>query len=542
MTHPNVSTALAFTVIDELARNGVRLVVLSPGSRSAAMAIAANEHPDVVARVVIDERSAAFHALGAAKGSGRPVAVLSTSGTATANFFPAVVEADMSCAPLVVLTADRPVELRGVGANQTIDQIELYGSKVRHFAAIEAPSALSDLNRTWRETVTACLAAATVGRPGPVHINIAFREPTVPVTDDGRSSGDVYPYPTGRLEFDLRPQVGANGDMPVIEGSRVLVVAGDGEYDRGRLLSQAHGRNWPVLATALSEMRGMDVVTTYHHLMSGLPDHLRPEAVLAVGSIGPSSRLEDLVDLAAERVRVDRWGRSIDPHGSATHRLSADINEVLSNQVTQADAGWLENWREADRSRRARLSVDLRASGRLSCGLIASLLNDVAWETLVVGSSLPIREVDAHLTRAGRVLANRGASGIDGLVSTALGVASQGRATVAFAGDLSLLHDSNGFLGEVEADICFVIADNDGGGLFDDLPLAVHAPDYVRLFVTPHGRDLGKLAAFHGVGYTEAGDADELAGNVRACVESGGIHIVRVPIERSADREVRAQL
>ncbi|HEX6145311.1 MAG TPA: thiamine pyrophosphate-binding protein, partial [Acidimicrobiia bacterium] len=201
MTHPNPSTALARVVIDELAHGGVRQVAIAPGSRSGALAIAAAAHLEVHTRVFIDERSAAFWALGSARASGSPAAVIATSGTASANFFPAIVEADMSCVPLVVISADRPAEMQGIGSNQTIDQVEMFGRKVRSYRGIEAPDEDVDGNVSWRHTVRDILESA-VGRPqpGPVHLNVAFREPTVPVTHDGRTRGAVYDFETPRLE------------------------------------------------------------------------------------------------------------------------------------------------------------------------------------------------------------------------------------------------------------------------------------------------------------------------------------------------------
>ncbi|MGH3649321.1 MAG: 2-succinyl-5-enolpyruvyl-6-hydroxy-3-cyclohexene-1-carboxylic-acid synthase, partial [Acidimicrobiia bacterium] len=297
MTHPNPSTALARVLVDELAARGVELVVISPGSRSAALAIAATEHPELATRVFIDERSAAFHALGAARASRRPVAVVSTSGTAAANFLPAVVEADMSCVPLVVVSADRPVELRGVGANQTIDQVGLFGTKVRAFVDIAAPDHANDVNAAWRGQVGDSMAAATGSTPGPVHLNVAFREPTVPVTDDGRTAATPYQFPTPRVSRETGP---APADRPLplphLEPGKGLIIAGDGDYRRGALADRAAELGWPVLATAMSGMRGGRVITTYHHLFADVvPPQLEPETVVAVGAIGPSTRLEDLV-------------------------------------------------------------------------------------------------------------------------------------------------------------------------------------------------------------------------------------------------------
>lgn len=543
MTHPNPSTALARVVVDEMANCGVALIVLSPGSRSGALAIAASRHPDVETRVVIDERSAAFHALGAVRATGLPAAAVSTSGTAPANFYPAIVEADMSCVPLIVVSADRPAEMQGIGANQTIDQLEMFGPRVRGFAGIEAPDAAQDLNREWRSTVAGLLATAQALPPGPVHLNVRFREPTVPVADDGRTKGEEYPFATPRLESRQDDGGDTPVSMPELAAERGLVIAGDGEYDREALARRAGELGWPVLATALSGMRGEGVISSYHHLLaSGVGSEIRPRTVVAVGSVGPSSRVEDLVASAENRIRIDLWGRRIDPRRNATHVLAGEVSDLLQGVSGVADAGWSAAWSEADRERRARMEGVLASSDKMSGALVASTLNDVDWHGLAVASSLPIREVDAHLHSSGPVFANRGASGIDGFVSMALGVASRLPRTLALAGDLSLLHDSNGFLHDDSLDLTIVVVDNQGGGLFDSLPQAGHAPDYERLFVTPPGRDLEVLARFHGLRYAEACDRETLKRAAGEALERPGVDLIRIPVDRRHDLKVRAQL
>lgn len=545
MTHPNSSTALARVVMDELARQGVPLVVLSPGSRSAALALAADEHPDLTTRVVIDERSAAFHALGVARASGAPAAVVSTSGSAPANFYPAVVEADMACVPLVAISADRPAEMRGVGANQTIDQVDLFGSRVRRFAEIAAPEPNEDGNRRWRSVVSDVVGAAIGSRPGPVHLNIAFREPTMPVSHDGRTRGDVYPFPTPPLDADPSPiEESPTNPAPVsLRGEKGIVVAGDGEYDRVALMARAVALGWPVLATALSGMRGTGALDAYHHVIGGgLPAELVPATVVAVGAIGPSTRLEDLVASADNRVRVDRWGRAIDPRRNATHRHRGDPLALLDGVVGAADESWSRDWHAADSGARDSLRARISSQERLTGAGVAQALNEVGWNSLVVASSLPIREVDAHLTRAGAVHANRGASGIDGFVSTALGVASFEPGTLALAGDLSLLHDANGFLQDGDVDLVIVVVDNGGGGLFDSLPPARHAAGYERLFVTPHDRDMEVLARFHGLAYEKVEDVPSLIEACESGLGAGGVGLVHVPMDRRYDLEMRSQL
>jgi 2-succinyl-5-enolpyruvyl-6-hydroxy-3-cyclohexene-1-carboxylate synthase len=537
--------------MDELFRGGVGLVVISPGSRSASLAIAATEHPNLETRVVLDERSAGFHALGRAKASGMPAAIVSTSGTAPTNYFPAVAEGDMSLTPLIVLSADRPQELRGVGANQTIDQVRLFGDRVRFFADIEAPDSDFDGNDAWRSTVSKAVAMS-VGqgdRPGPVHLNVAFREPTVPVADDGRSRALEYPFTTEGRPGDL-PWIDhalpdeESTDFELSPSARGLVIAGEGEYDRRRVLDAAVSMGWPILATAQSGLRGLDVVSTYHHILSaGIPTSLMPEVVLTIGSVGPSLRLENLVGSSIDlRIRVDRWGRHIDPSLNATEMLRANPALLLERRGPgKAPTDWTKAWSEAGRRVFSSTKEHL-GQAPISGPVVASALNQVAWETLVVASSLPIRDVDAHLDRQGLVIANRGASGIDGFVSTSAGVASIASRTLAISGDLSLLHDSNGFLADSIDDLVIIVLDNNGGGLFDALPPAKHAPSYERLFVAPHDRDIEQLARFHDVAFAVAATPEAIIAEAEERLRSGGLHLIRVPIDREADVETRRML
>jgi 2-succinyl-5-enolpyruvyl-6-hydroxy-3-cyclohexene-1-carboxylate synthase len=552
MSRPNPSTAMAEVAIDELARNGVSLVVISPGSRSAALAIAASRHPGIQTVVVLDERSAAFHALGRSKVDGFPAVVISTSGTAPANWYPAVIEADMSMTPLILISADRPAESRGVGANQTIDQVRLFGDKVRWFAEIDAPGQ-HDMNAGWRGLICEAMIASRGdgSGPGPVHLNLAFREPTVPVPDDGRTATEPYPHAIEGRDGGhpwIEPPPAAPRPSPGREipyAPRGLVIAGDGSYQRDRLLEAARALGWPVLATALSGLRGQDVITCYHHLLAGtLPDGLRPELVVAAGHIGPSQRLEALIATADHRVRVDAWGRSIDPNRNATLKIDSDPVSALATMADQArpDPDWASAWSKAGAMVRSQLDRCLADHPGLSGAGVAHTLDRVDWGCLVVASSLPIREVDAHLTRPGSIMANRGASGIDGFVSTAMGVASAVPRTLALSGDLSLLHDANGFLNDGNGDLTMVVINNDGGGLFDSLPQAAHAPDYERLFLTPQRRDLAALARFHGLDYQSAEGLDQLAAIVESRLGSGQESLIEAPVDRGFDLAVRRSL
>jgi 2-succinyl-5-enolpyruvyl-6-hydroxy-3-cyclohexene-1-carboxylate synthase len=537
-------------MVDELHRHGVTMAVISPGSRSAALAIAFTEHPAIDTRVILDERSAAFYALGHARATDRPVVAVSTSGTAVANYLPAVVEADLSMVPLLVMTADRPPELRHVGSNQTIDQVGIFGTKARWFCDVGLAESERDSNAYWRTTISQGIARANGhgARPGPVHFNLSFREPTMPVDDDGRTRSTGYPFSIEGRQDGAPWQVDGvarPGAAPLakIDGTRGVIVAGQGDFDRSALTAQARRLGWPILATALSRLRVAEAVTTYHHLLvDGVPESLTPEVVVTIGYIGPSSRLASLLDIGCPQIHLDRWGAWRDPYRRSTHVLEADPVASLATLDNVSDPSWGERWGIVEEDMRVALGERLGGAGHLSGPAIAASVGDSAASSLVVSSSMPVRDVDAYLKGRARVFANRGASGIDGFVSTALGIATAREATVALTGDLSFLHDAGGLVIDQLPDVVFVVVDNDGGGLFDLLPQASHAPDFERLFITPHGRDLLTLAGVHGMGAVEASSPGDLVDAINNGVSGGGAHMVRARVDREADLKTRRML
>jgi 2-succinyl-5-enolpyruvyl-6-hydroxy-3-cyclohexene-1-carboxylate synthase len=549
MTQPNPSTAQARAIVDEFHRHGVDYVVISPGSRSGALAIAFDEHPGITTRVVLDERSAAFHALGRSRAGGTPSVALATSGTALANHLPAVVEADLSLIPLVLISADRPPDLLHVGANQTVEQEGIFGGKTRWSCTIPPAEAGLDLNAYWRSTVSQAMARACGhgARPGPVHLNIAFREPTVPVSDDGRIRADPYPFAIEGRKGGAPWQRHARafpGAAPVPMGpGRGLVVAGEGDFDPVALGAAARRIGWPVLATATSGVRGPGVVTTYHHLLvAGVPPPLRPEMVVSIGRVGPSDRLGALTSLPVPQVQIDRWGAWNDPRRHSTHMIQADPVAALLELEPGDDGRLLDTWLDAESTMRSALDERLGAEPAPTGPAVARALGEIDHDLLLVASSMPIRDVDAHFGGAARVIANRGASGIDGFVSTALGAASIGPRTVALAGDLSWLHDAGGLVVDDVVDVVFVVVDNGGGGLFDLLPQAEHAPGFERLFVTPHRLDLAALGSAYRLDASVTENFDDLRHSLRERLVSGGAHLLVVPVDRETDLKARRGL
>jgi 2-succinyl-5-enolpyruvyl-6-hydroxy-3-cyclohexene-1-carboxylate synthase len=520
----NPSTALGTVIVDELVRAGVREAVLSPGSRNAPLSFALHE-ADRAGRlrlhVRIDERSAGFLALGLAKASRLPVPVVTTSGTAAVNLHPAVVEADYSRVPLVVLTADRPEELRGVGANQTIDQVRLYGSSVRFFYDLSVDTDAGP--GRWRTLVDRALGH---GVDGPVHLNVAFREPLVP--------GDAGPT-GGAAALDAEPEVGrvvtggrrSWGYLPLAAGGRTVVVAGDQAMADARGLAEAGG--WPLLAEPSSGHRGgPNAVGTYRLLLDSFAGDVERVVVAGRPTLSrPVTRLLARDDVDVFRLRDD----------------------PTTPSVTGTPAGdWLDRWRSADAAASAavdRVLADEPLSGPAVARALAAAVPPDG--LLVAGSSSSVRDLDlaGPWPHPPRVLANRGASGIDGTVSTAVGAAlGHGGPAYALVGDLTFLHDTTGLVigpGEPRPDLTIVVVNDDGGGLFTLLEQGApeHAATFERVFGTPHGVDLEALCRATSTAYVLSSSPDEL---VAALDAPRGIRVVEVRTDRSGTRDLHERL
>jgi 2-succinyl-5-enolpyruvyl-6-hydroxy-3-cyclohexene-1-carboxylate synthase len=555
----NPATAFGVTFSDELIRCGLREVVLAPGSRSTPLAMAfyeAARQRRLRLHVRIDERSASFTALGLAKASRLPVAVLCTSGTAAANFHPAVIEADESGVPLVVLTADRPAELRGIGANQAIDQIKLYGAAVRWFCEAGLPEARPGAARYWRSM--ACQAwAHAAGRvgglhqgSGPVHLNLPFREPLVPDGDDEwPESLDGRPEGRPWTIFHDRPAAGGELELPWTE--RGVVVCGDGDYDARALVELAGRAGWPVLAEPSSgARRGPGALSAYQYLLA-TPEFVRahrPDLIVSAGRPGLSRpQLAFLKNGSARRhvVLTQGPGRWADPQRAAT-----DVATALRLTGTPDGAGsrqgWLDGWQRADEAARRAVDAVLDEDESLTeprlARDLATALPDGA--LLWCGSSQPVRDIDCALPpRADlRVLASRGTSGIDGTTSSAIGAAlAHGGPAFAVIGDLTFLHDAAGLaLGpdEPRPDLCLLVVNNDGGGIFSALEQAAFPSPFERLFGTPHGTGLNHLAAAFALPYQRL----EQPGDLAKALQGTGLRVVEAQTSRAGGTELRARL
>ncbi len=550
----NPSTAQATVIVDELVRNDVRHVVVCPGSRNAALAMALHEAARagrLTMHVRIDERSAGFLALGLAKAGGRPAAVACTSGTAAANLHPAVLEAYHSGVGVLVLTADRPPELHGTGANQTIDQRGLFGPAA---VAVEFPVAerREGQNQVWRGLVCRAVAQAETGRP--VQVNMPFREPLVP-TFEPRWPESLDGRPGGlRWTTSAAPVITAGSRVDFRLPARTLVVVGSGRDDRARAAAAvAASAGWPAIAEpsgqAAALAGGATVLRCGALLLAAgeLPGSLRPEAVVVVGRPTLSRGVRGLMGRAPVYGIGDhpQW---TDPQYVATHvRGWLDLDDM--SQVDGVDPEWLPAWRHADTTAVNAVDKFLGEQEwptglRVASEVMAALPSGA---NLFLGSSNPIRDVDLVAEPRSDVVvhANRGVAGIDGNVSTAAGMAlSADGPAYALIGDLTLLHDLNGLLvgpTEQRPDLTLVVHNDDGGGIFTLLEqgAAEYQPSFERVFGTPHGADIASLCRGYHVEHVRARDSQEL----RAALEPArGLRVVEVRSNRALLRDLHARL
>lgn len=549
------------TLVDEWVRCGVEHAVVSPGSRSTPLLLALAGDPRLTLHLHHDERSAGFLGIGLALSSGEPTVVLTTSGTGAVELHPAVVEASQAGVPLLVCTADRPPELLDVGAAQAIDQTHLFGRSVRWF---HAPGVADDVAVARSRPLAArAYAEASGPRPGPVHLNLAFRESLLgtagelPAARPIEGAGWSWRPPT---QAPVEPVISLAGDLA---GRRGVIVAGAGS-GRGELVDQlATLLGWPVLATPTAPVWGLPgaTVTGADALLRvpALGGDLRPEVVVHLGTRLASRVVNEWIAASgAAEVVVTGPGTWVDPSGTAAVVLAVDPGDQLQAwaaepaDVAPVDGGsWRRAWRDAGAAAATAIAETLVAEPGLTEPAAAQILVDALPEGahLVVSSSMPIRDLEWYVTPAGPlpVHANRGANGIDGVVSTAVGVAcGSGAPTALLIGDLAFLHDSNGLLGAAsrDVDLVAVVVDNDGGGIFSFLPQAdaLAEPRFEHLYGTPHGLDLVAVATAFGVTARRVDTVDELATAVPAAFASGGVHVLVVRTDRRANRDLHRRL
>ncbi|HXC01610.1 MAG TPA: 2-succinyl-5-enolpyruvyl-6-hydroxy-3-cyclohexene-1-carboxylic-acid synthase [Opitutaceae bacterium] len=555
----SVNSLWGGVLVETLARCGVTHAVLSPGSRSAPLVFAFARHPRIESIPVLDERSAAFFALGLAKKSRRPVALICTSGTAAANLFPAIIEAHESGTPLIVLTADRPPELRDCASGQTVDQQKIYGGYVDFYHELAVPEASEARLRYLRQTVA---QACTRAQGGPVHLNCPFRDPLVP-TEDGTAKALAK-----KIDEDffahLEPvaPASATATWPPPANARGLIVAGPEMVANpaayaAAIIKAAETLGWPVLADALSPVRHhavgkATIITTYDAILRNAPAarELVPQHLICFGGWPVSKVLRGWLEQAqAETLMVSPGPANRDGlHGRTRHLpLSAENFTVLEGPV--ADPAYATQWSRAESAARASLDGVLGPTDELFEGKAAWLLaQHLPEETpLFVASSMPVRDAEYFWPASGRrceMAFNRGANGIDGTLSTALGVAhADDRPAVLLTGDLALLHDTNGFLlrPKFRGSLTVVLINNRGGGIFEHLPVAQFEPPFEEFFATPQEADFGKLCSAYGVAHVPVRDWKHFIGLV-SVLPTSGVRVLELRTDRKRDAATRKKL
>jgi 2-succinyl-5-enolpyruvyl-6-hydroxy-3-cyclohexene-1-carboxylate synthase len=560
----NVNAFWCSVLVETLVRMGVTRAVVSPGSRSTPLTFALARHPAVQATPVLDERSAAFFALGQAKQTGRPVVLVCTSGTAAANFFPAVIEAHESGVPLLVITADRPPEMRACASGQTIDQQKLYGDHVNFFHELATPEASESRLHYLRQTV-AHAVERTLQPPGPVHLNAPFRDPLPPVEDDGGTAKFAQTIDWARCFTHLAPPVPglrlAPGPALLTGVHGVIVVgptAGGDAAAEATLLGKIAGRlGWPILADGLSPLRNHaalvpHLVTTYDGILRHptAAERLKPEVVLCLGEWPTSKVLRNWIEASDAPVwLVSERTDNRDALHARTRQVRLALPALLTGLPEARDEnGYTRMWQRYEQRARAALDLRLREATDLVEPKAAWLLAQhlPPGTRLCVANSMPIRDLEYVWPPGDRGIEpvfNRGANGIDGTLSTALGVAHEsGRPAVLLTGDLALLHDTNGFLlrPKLRGSLTVVLINNHGGGIFEHLPVAKFDPPFEEFFATPQEIDFAPLCTAYGVGHVGVRDWAHFTELVTT-LPASGIRVLEVRTDRKRDAALRKQ-
>ena len=564
----NTNTLWASVITETLTHLGVTTAVVSPGSRSTPLTMAFASHPRIKAIPILDERSAGFFALGMAKASCQAIVLICTSGTAGANYFPAIIEAYESEIPLIVLTADRPPELRDCASGQTIDQQKLFGRYVRSYVDLALPEATFKQLRYLRQVTAQAWHQCQWPIAGPVQLNCPFRDPLAPLSVNGIDALSTvidrhfFQHFTAMGDF---PFVMRAARLPAVLGQteRGLIIAGPAQPEADQIYCDAIATlsktlGWPVLADGLSPLRNhgdlnSHVITTYDLLLrhSYHAKALAPEQVIQIGGLPTSKVLRQWL----ERIDPWRWiidisGRNKDPLHGKTMTIPITLEMLILSvpQSTRAIAPYIKAWAEREAIARQRLtdkfeSLEYVCEVKLSW-LLPTLLPPKT--PLMIANSMPVRDVEWFwpLNNQGiRPYFNRGANGIDGTLSTAMGIAQYHGKAVLLTGDLALLHDSNGFLNASQRafHLTIVLVNNRGGGIFETLPISQFDSLFEDFFATPQQVDFATLAAAHGLTHGLISSWADLATHLTDFPETG-VRLLELPCDRKSDAILRTEL
>lgn len=530
--------------VDELFNLGVREAVFSPGSRSTALAMLFEEYKKYDTYVNIDERSAAFFALGIAKANRRPVVLVCTSGSAAAHHFPAITEAKMSRIPLIILTADRPAELQFVGAPQTLDQTRFFGNFVNHFENLEAPQPQAKNFWTYpRKVAQRAFLSALDQMAGPVQINVPLRDPLVP-----ELKSENYEKGRSKLPFKFfKGQQSASFDEALLS-SKTLILAGanSAENYSESLLKLAEHLKAPILADPLSNLRNHNspfVMDSYDAFLANddLKTDLKAESILLFGQMPVSKRLQQFIALNddAEFIQVDPALAYRNPSLTTTITVQSNVATFANSiQKVNQDFSYLEKWQKAQEKMRHQLEKVAQEENPFEGRFVQELQKHLKAldAQLLVSNSMEIRDIDYWWKKEDskvRILGNRGVNGIDGTESTALGIATTGKPTVLLTGDLSMLHDLNGLIiGKThELNLTIVLFNNDGGGIFHHLAQK-GVPNFDYLFSTPHGLNFEGLAELTGLDYHLVSNYADFGQQFETSIRQPGIHLLEIKTDK----------
>ncbi|MFD1040185.1 2-succinyl-5-enolpyruvyl-6-hydroxy-3-cyclohexene-1-carboxylic-acid synthase [Virgibacillus byunsanensis] len=561
MNHTEVLTRYTANFVDELSKNGVTDVVISPGSRSTALAMTVIEHPDMNEWVIIDERSAAFFALGMAKQTKRAVALVCTSGTAAANYFPAIVEAHYSRVPLIVLTADRPHELRDVGAPQAIEQIKLYGDYVKWFQEMALPEASPKMLNYVRSKASRAVFLSQEGNAGVVHLNLPFREPLIPdfsLPDLwGEDTGQSY-SPTFQGTKKLHEQQ-LNSLMKKLQSKQKGVIVCGPQMDKlltETIVQLASKWGLPILADPLSQIRSGEhdkdqIMEGYDAFFRNeeIRKALEPDFIIRFGAMPVSKAYLFYVKEHKHALQfiVEHHAGYREPAGNTTEFIYADpsllCNDLINSSISlNIDPSWLQKWQTMNRVAKNHLLT--KDEGLLTEGEAVRCLVEVIPEngSLYVGNSMAVRDLDTFFMTTPKditVLANRGANGIDGMVSSGLGAATKGKHVTLLLGDLSFFHDLNGLLTakQYSINITILLINNNGGGIFSFLPQVDNKKHFEALFGTPIDIEFQQAIEMYGGNYTSVSTETDLKDILYSSYSYKGLSVIEVKTDRTTNME-----
>ena len=587
----NTNTLWASILVETLQRLGLTTALICPGSRSAPLTIAFAQNNQIETIPILDERSASFFALGIAKKSGLPTALICTSGTAAANFYPAIIEARESRIPLLIFTADRPPELRDCHAGQAIDQVKMYANYLNWQVELAIPSAEIAMLGYLRQTLIYAWDRSQFPTPGPVHLNIPFRDPLVPISDIAVEaletqfdSEDFFaglePIIIGETSTPPSPPLLRGGVGSAIEQwqkcRRGIIIAGVAQPQFAEKYCSAIAQmskllNWPVLAEGLSPLRNYaqlnpHLISTYDLILRNreLADKLTPEIAIQIGDLPTSKELRNWLEKTQpKRYIIDPSHHNLDPlHGKTTHlrtspeNLATNLATIFTpvppllkgglggDRISESNE-YLQLWRNTETQVRQTIDQKLSTINNIIEPKVSWLLSQIlpAGTPIFISNSMPVRDVEFFWKPNNleiKPFVNRGANGIDGTLSTALGVSHRNQSSIMLTGDLALLHDTNGFLitNKFVGHLTIILINNNGGGIFEMLPVAKFDPPFEEFFATPQDINFAQLCATYGVEHERIHDWEQLKQKL-VSLPNNGIRVLELQTDRRADAKWR---